>query len=112
MRSWHPARLRPDAVRSIRCRRAREQGAQREHGAEGHRLALGLPDSRVSSNHCRISRSADGWTLEDCGSKNGTRKNGEQVHGSAPLEDGDVIEIGRTFFSFAAPGLDPISWTV
>lgn len=41
---------------------------------------LVLDDSRVSREHVRIDGTRGGWRIEDLGSKNGIRVNGEPVH--------------------------------
>ena len=38
-----------------------------------------VPDASISSRHARISRTADGFAIEDLGSRNGTFVNGEPV---------------------------------
>jgi transcriptional regulator with GAF, ATPase, and Fis domain len=46
--------------------------------------------------------------LEDAGSRNGTLKNGAPLTVRSTLEDGDVIELGRTFFLYReSASLDP-----
>jgi DNA-binding NtrC family response regulator len=62
-------------------------------------LRIELSDSWVSSSHARLDASLGRWTLEDQGSKNGTFVNGAKVK-RAILADGDLVEIGRTFFIF------------
>ncbi len=48
----------------------------------------------ISKNHAVLTRYDDGsWTIHDAGSKNGVMVNGEQVD-IAPLENGDIINIG------------------
>ena len=58
----------------------------------------------VSRHHARIVVSRDGVTLEDLGSKNGTYLQGKRIT-SAPLSDGDEIQIGkvRLIFRFQPP---------
>jgi DNA-binding winged helix-turn-helix (wHTH) protein len=41
-----------------------------------------------------------GASIEDLGSKNGTRVNGERIHGAAALVPGDSIVVGRELFVF------------
>ncbi|MCK6544420.1 sigma 54-interacting transcriptional regulator [Myxococcota bacterium] len=67
--------------------------------AGNKRLDLRVPDRRMSSQHARLSRVLDGWMLEDTRSKNGTFVRGEKKT-RVELADGDVIELGRTFFLF------------
>lgn len=51
-------------------------------------------DTVVSKRHCRIAFAADGATLEDLGSRNGTFLNGQAVQGRMPLRPGDRIMLG------------------
>ena len=76
-------------------------GRRSTRGAEwaGGRLSLFAPDPRMSSAHAQLRRAEGGWLLEDAGSKNGTLVNGVPVR-ERLLEDGDLIEAGRTFFLF------------
>ncbi|MCW5888905.1 MAG: winged helix-turn-helix domain-containing protein, partial [Anaerolineales bacterium] len=43
--------------------------------------------------HARLLAGADGITLEDLDSKNGTHHNGKPLKGSVALNDGDLIQI-------------------
>jgi transcriptional regulator with GAF, ATPase, and Fis domain len=63
-------------------------------------LVLALPDRRLSSKHARLLLADGTWHLEDLGSKNGSFRNGTAVAGRVLLNDGDVIEVGRSFFVF------------
>ena len=71
------------------------------HRRSGERLRLDLADAWASQEHARLTRSVGRWQVEDLGSKNGTLVNGARVTRTV-LADGDVVEIGRTFFVFAA----------
>ena len=71
------------------------------------RVLVQVDDRRVSSTHAHLRTVADGWSLEDADSKNGTRLNGTRVD-RALLQDGDVIETGQSFLVFRANG-DPTS---
>lgn len=53
-----------------------------------------LADSGVSREHARIEVDANGVTIHDLKSRNGTWVNGEQTDG-VKLEPGDEIGIGR-----------------
>jgi transcriptional regulator with AAA-type ATPase domain len=82
-------------ITEVAIGRGGERGAKRE----GERLGLTLPGALVSTAHARIRRDAGQWRLEDLGSRNGTRVNGETVvHGV--LADGDVVEMGHALFLF------------
>src|SRR5262245_51799421 len=61
----------------------------------GRDPACGLlvDDARVSKRHARLRWTGTGWTIEDLGSKNGTKVNGEPP-GSAELADHDRISFG------------------
>ena len=61
----------------------------------------------VSRHHARVVVSPDGVVLEDLGSKNGTYLRGKRIT-SAPLSDGDEIQIGkaRLTFRFEQPSHD------
>jgi pSer/pThr/pTyr-binding forkhead associated (FHA) protein len=55
-----------------------------------------INDPEVSRHHLRFSRTADGFTIEDLGSTNGTFINGQRLSGSRPLNNGDMISLGET----------------
>lgn len=58
----------------------------------------GKHDQAVSARHCVINRSPEGtWTINDVGSTNGTRVNGQDLTAGVEqkLSQGDRIEIGR-----------------
>lgn len=52
-----------------------------------------LPERQVSRYHVKIRHEDGRYILEDLGSKNGTHLNGSQFQGTAPLHDGDEIQI-------------------
>jgi pSer/pThr/pTyr-binding forkhead associated (FHA) protein len=53
-------------------------------------------DEFASSRHARIFPRAEGWFVEDQGSRNGTQVGGVKITGAVPVEIGSVIRIGRT----------------
>ena len=55
---------------------------------------LCVDDPSISRRHCRISRAADGWFVEDLGSANGTGVAGERVVGSCVVMPGVAITLG------------------
>ncbi|HEY5287357.1 MAG TPA: DUF3662 and FHA domain-containing protein [Solirubrobacteraceae bacterium] len=59
-----------------------------------------LDDSSVSRRHAELRPSGQGWTIEDLGSTNGVRVNGNTVHGPQEVLTGDRIEIGSTEMLF------------
>jgi DNA-binding NtrC family response regulator len=75
------------------------RGAERSARLHGpRRLWLTLPGRSMSSTHARLVRTQEGFTLEDCRSTNGSWVNGQR-RDRALLEDGDLIEVGRTVLS-------------
>lgn len=69
--------------------------ARGTHRGSSKQLDVFLPDRKVSARHARLLRGPQGWTLQDCGSTNGTFVNGVQVTDRI-LSDGDCIDVGRT----------------
>ncbi len=59
-----------------------------------------LGDQGVSRSHARVASSADGATIEDLGSSNGTFVNGQPVEGAQALRDGDEITLGGAVIQF------------
>ena len=57
---------------------------------------LVLDDEFSSGRHARILPRAEGWFVEDLGSRNGTFLGGSRLTGAAPLTIGSVLRIGRT----------------
>jgi ABC transport system ATP-binding/permease protein len=53
-----------------------------------------LTERNVSRRHARLVRQSGTILVEDLGSYNGVRVNGERVAGQAPIQDGDLIQIG------------------
>jgi hypothetical protein len=60
---------------------------------------LQLGDTFVSSHHARFLAGAQGLSLEDLGSTNGTTVNGEDVVGQVWLRPGDEVAIGDSAFT-------------
>ncbi len=67
-----------------------------------------LVDDGISREHTMILFDADegGYVIEDLQSTNGTKVNGKRVR-SAPLSDGDEVEIGHTNFLFSVANPKP-----
>jgi pSer/pThr/pTyr-binding forkhead associated (FHA) protein len=65
-------------------------------------LELPLPDRALSALHARLVRTDDGWRIEDLGSTNGTRVDGERLPPNAPrpLTAGAQITLGQIVFAF------------
>ncbi len=62
--------------------------------------AVWIDDSAVSRRHARIVIDRNGATLEDLGSKNGTRLRGKRIRSTTRLADCDVIQIGPASMVF------------
>ena len=61
-----------------------------------------LHDTEVSRRHAEIRRDADGFSLVDLESSNGTYVNSEPVRRQA-LRNGDRLQVGRTLMIFTGP---------
>lgn len=63
-----------------------------------------LLDPDLSRHHVALERTWDGVTVEDLGSKNGTRVDGESVVGApVPLPVGAALELGQTVLRLVDP---------
>lgn len=58
-----------------------------------------LSAESISRRHARVFPFDDGWHIEDTGSTNGIRVNGQDV-ADAELKDGDSVEIGDVPYAF------------
>lgn len=68
-------------------------------------------DPHLSRRHATVQLTAEGVSLTDLGSTNGSWLNDRRISGSVPLADGDVVRVGRTELRFFDPGLartDPV----
>ncbi len=68
--------------------------------ARGCDLKLDAPE--ISTLHCILHRTAEGFRVRDCGSRTGIRVNGE-VPRHAVLVEGDVLQIGPFSFRVSVP---------
>lgn len=74
----------------------------------GQRYTLGrstanrivLKDELCSREHAEIYQEEGAWCLRDLNSLNGTRINGQALHGDKPLTAADELNLGRTNFIF------------
>lgn len=96
-----PGRFALIQVEEVVLGRAEVASATRESTAGVRVLRLGVADPWMSARHAKLSIVLGRWVLEDTGSKNGVRVNGAPVQ-RVELTDGDVFELGRTFFLFRA----------
>jgi hypothetical protein len=58
-----------------------------------------ISDGSVSSRHARVVRSAQGFVLEDLGSRNGSFVNSEKIE-KRLLADGDIVRFGKIVLTF------------
>ncbi|MCE9576501.1 MAG: sigma 54-interacting transcriptional regulator [Deltaproteobacteria bacterium] len=107
-----PSRHRLDGLDEVRFGRG---PALVERDVRARRLTIRLPDPRMSSDHGRLVREGDTWVLDDPASKNGCVWNGTLTRREL-LGDGDVLELGHTFFLMrvaspapGAPDLDALA---
>jgi pSer/pThr/pTyr-binding forkhead associated (FHA) protein len=61
---------------------------------------IALRDGSVSAHHARVVRSAEGFMIEDVGSRNGTFVNSEKLSGKHLLADGDLVRLGKIILTF------------
>jgi hypothetical protein len=62
--------------------------------------AISIADGSISSRHARVTRSPEGFSIEDLQSRNGTFVNGEKVDKPRLLVDGDVVRLGKVIMTF------------
>lgn len=65
-----------------------------------------LDDITVSRRHSTVTRSADGWTIVDQGSLNGTYVRRTLIDGAVVLRHGDEVQVGKFRFTFFASSHD------
>ena len=53
-----------------------------------------LTERNVSRRHARLWKDSGSLVIEDLGSYNGVRVNGDKIAGPTPVKEGDLIEIG------------------
>jgi hypothetical protein len=67
------------------------------------RSAIAFPgDDAMSRAHAVIEPGADGWTVRDAGSSNGTSVNGRRIDGPHRLRPGDEVVLGASRVVFRA----------
>jgi pSer/pThr/pTyr-binding forkhead associated (FHA) protein len=87
------------------------RGDERDVSYRNGRAAVDVrvTNVRASAKHCRITCGPSGLVVEDLGSKNGTFVNGARLGGRSALHAGDVLQVGRAFFTYREThaGADP-----
>lgn len=74
-----------------------------------------IEDPEISRHHAKLSRTPDGYELQDMGSTNGSFVDGQRLSGPpVPLKPGQVIMLGSnvTLVFNAAPASDPLATVV
>lgn len=56
----------------------------------------------ISRRHCVITRSGDGWSVQDLKSRNGTHVNDVRIEQATPLKAGDELRVGPLRFRVEA----------
>jgi pSer/pThr/pTyr-binding forkhead associated (FHA) protein len=63
---------------------------------------LCLEANEISTLHCIIYRTAEGYRIRDCNSRSGTRVNGDSIK-NGRLHNGDIVNVGLFSFEFRLP---------
>ena len=95
----------------------RDPSADRDYPIPGPKHLVGrgpdcdirLGDPLVSARHARLTQADGVYEVEDLGSRNGTRVNGERITGPTRLYPGDRIEFGGHLMLFLGPEPPPFS---
>jgi hypothetical protein len=61
---------------------------------------IALRDVSVSAKHAQVVRTAEGFMIEDVGSRNGTYVNSEKLSEKRLLADGDLVRLGKIILTF------------
>jgi DNA-binding NtrC family response regulator len=101
------ARFALRTVDTVTLGRGSDRGRERSDDTGVRRLIVRVPDRWMSATHARLTKVLGRWVLEDAGSKNGTFVNGQRTQ-RAILAEGDIVELGHTFFLYrdAVPMLE------
>ncbi|MCX6990555.1 MAG: type III secretion system inner membrane ring subunit SctD [Chlamydiae bacterium] len=77
-----------------------EEGEEWVLGRDPDEVAIVLEDSMVSRKHVICSLTPEGYVLENLSSVNPATQNGKVITESVLLREGDILQIGSTFFRF------------
>ncbi len=77
-----------------------EEGEEWILGRDPDEVSLILEDPMVSRKHIIIRLTAEGYILENLSSVNPATQNGKVITESVLLREGDILQIGSTFFRF------------
>ncbi|GMU64729.1 MAG: hypothetical protein AMXMBFR36_10030 [Acidobacteriota bacterium] len=81
-----------------------ELGAEETVVGRAEECQLVLPDRSVSRRHARIAPQADGWWIEDLGSRGGTWVNGRPIARPTRLAPGDRVGLGQSVLAVVDSG--------
>ncbi len=95
-----------DSADEVWLGRGVEQNVQTSTGRRGVAMEIRVPDPFISTDHARLGRSGRRWTIVDEESKNGVCVDGLRVQ-RAPLESGDLVEIGNSLFLYRSDECQP-----
>lgn len=76
---------------------------EEETVGRGAGASLALPDAEASRRHLRLRQRAGVVTVEDLGSKNGSRLNRRRLRRTRRLRPGDELTVGTTRLRLEAP---------
>ncbi len=77
-----------------------EEGEEWVMGRDPEEVDIVLEDPMVSRRHAICRRAAEGYLLENLSSVNPATQNGKIIAEPVLLHEGDIIQIGNTFFRF------------
>jgi hypothetical protein len=104
-----PAHLTATKAAGFTCLTGRDMG--RRFFITGDRCLIGratdakvnLRDRAVSRHHARIRKGREGYYVEDLGSPNGLFVNGTRLRTIRILNEGDILEVGRSLLRYTGP---------
>jgi len=94
-----PVRIALEGLSQVVFGRGSSRTIGRQPASTPCQLCVRMADPWLSSTHARLTYVLRRWVLEDAGSKNGCMVQGVRKT-QAQLVDGDIIELGYTFFIF------------
>ncbi|MFO0614810.1 MAG: sigma 54-interacting transcriptional regulator [Polyangiaceae bacterium] len=86
-----------EGVDEVVIGRGAERRVTRTSDGSTKRVRVEVPDARTSGRHARLTRTSDGFRLEDLGSTNGTVVARRRIT-SVLLDDEGMFETGETLF--------------
>lgn len=84
-----------------------EEGEEWILGRDAEEVSILLEDPMVSRKHVICRLTAEGYILENLSSVNPATQNGKVITESVLLREGDILQIGSTFFRFTEQPISP-----